>query len=241
MTILEAIDVRSSKRKYLASPIDDNEAGQLTSLINSINEVTGLHFQFIQNNGDAFNSFLKSYGLLTGVTNYFALVGKDDPGFKERCGYFGEKLVLNATMLGLGTCWVGGTFDKHSCVSQVRQNETLCCVIAVGNTPDSLSTREKLISKLVHRKTKKTHEMYQKDEQVPEWFMAGMRAVQRAPSAANRQPVMFSYNGGRVTASMTENKSITPVDLGIAKLHFELGSGGGSWQWGNGGEFTAHK
>lgn len=24
-----------------------------------------------------------------------------------------------------------------------------------------------------------------------------------------------------------------PIDMGIAKLHFEIGSGGGIWQWGN--------
>lgn len=27
------------------------------------------------------------------------------------------------------------------------------------------------------------------------------------------------------------------VDLGIAKLHFEIGAGGGRWDWGDGAEF----
>jgi len=27
------------------------------------------------------------------------------------------------------------------------------------------------------------------------------------------------------------------IDFGIAKLHFEIGAGGGKWSWGNNGEF----
>lgn len=66
-----------------------------------------------------------------------------------------------------------------------------------------------------------------------------MRAVQKAPSAVNRQPVVFTYKGGIVTA-LVENTvgDGFALDLGIAKLHFELGAGGGTWAFGNGAEFT---
>jgi hypothetical protein len=30
---------------------------------------------------------------------------------------------------------------------------------------------------------------------------------------------------------------IQQIDMGIAKLHFELGTTGGAWQWGSGGVF----
>ncbi|MFC2347211.1 MAG: nitroreductase, partial [Scardovia wiggsiae] len=28
------------------------------------------------------------------------------------------------------------------------------------------------------------------------------------------------------------------TDLGIAKLHFQIGAGGGSWEWGDRGTFS---
>jgi hypothetical protein len=83
--------------------------------------------------------------------------------------------------------------------------------------------------------------MYTSDAPVPDWFLSGMQAVQKAPSAINRQPVMFSYKDGVVTASVEDiDGEGFAFDLGIAKLHFEIGAGGGAWEFGNGAEFN-HK
>jgi len=66
-----------------------------------------------------------------------------------------------------------------------------------------------------------------------------MRTVQKAPSAVNRQPVMFSYKDGKVTAGVKNYNDIgTVLDLGIAKAHFELGVGNGKWEFGNHAEFA---
>ena len=81
--------------------------------------------------------------------------------------------------------------------------------------------------------------MIKTDVPAPDWFMDGMRTVQKAPSAVNRQPVMFSYCDGKVTAGIQEPTDIaTLLDLGIAKLHFELGAGCGKWDFGNDAEFV---
>lgn len=40
----------------------------------------------------------------------------------------------------------------------------------------------------------------------------------------------------RLTAA--EKIDVMAFDFGIAKAHFELGAGGGKWEWGNNGEFT---
>ena len=40
-----------------------------------------------------------------------------------------------------------------------------------------------------------------------------------------------------MTAHITVSDETTRIDLGIAKLHFELGAGGGSWEYGNGGRY----
>ena len=73
----------------------------------------------------------------------------------------------------------------------------------------------------------------------PNWFLAGMKAVEIAPSAVNRQPVKFTYKNGIVTAAVKNLKNESyALDLGIAKFHFELGAGGGEWAFGNGAEYT---
>ena len=91
---------------------------------------------------------------------------------------------------------------------------------------------------MTHRKIKAAEELYDADAPVPGWLKSGIAAVQKAPSAVNRQPVTFMYKNNVVTASVKDiSISGMALDLGIAKLHFELGAGGGSWAWGNGAAF----
>ena len=59
----------------------------------------------------------------------------------------------------------------------------------------------------------------------------------------NGQPWVFIDTPGGIAATLPSVKSgIELLDLGIAKLHFELGATsagvGGTWSWGIGGTFT---
>lgn len=238
MELIDAIQIRCSRRSYIEEPISDKKVKLLNELIDKVNIEGDLHLQLILNNGAAFQGIRKSYGLFSGVQNYIALVGKDDKFLREKIGYYGERVVLEATRLELGTCWVGGTFDRKSCACKIEQGETFIAVIAIGNILPEHTLKEKIILKVTRRKSKTVSELYEADCDVPEWFKTGMDAVQKAPSAMNGQPVKFHYKNSIVTAE-TGNNDYKEIDLGIAKLHFEIGSKGGKWQWGNGAIFTS--
>jgi Nitroreductase family. len=238
MELNEAIEVRCSRRTYIDKPIDKEKVRILENLIGEVNKEGNLHVQLVLNDGKAFQGIRKSYGLFKGVQNYIALVGKEDKCLREKIGYYGERVVLEATRLGLGTCWVGGSFDKKSCNCSVEEGEVLIAVIAIGNILAEHTLKEKIILKAVHGKSKLVTEMYEADEEVLSWFKDGMKAVQKAPSAMNKQPVKFYFKNSIVTANVHEGKDYQEIDLGIAKLHFEIGARGGKWQWGNGAAFT---
>ena len=239
MTIMEAIDARRSRRKYLETPVAKDAAEKLDALAWEYSEASGTRMEFVWNDGGAFNGLRKSYGMFTGVTNYAGLIAeKDNAILAEKMGYYGELLMLRAVSLGLGTCWVGGSFDKKSCPFKLAAGEAIYCTITVGNVAEQDSLKERLIRGITHRKTKTVEEMYKSDAPVPDWFMSGMRAVERAPSAINRQPVMFTYEDGHVFAGVKDTADISmALDLGIAKQHFELGAGRGKWGFGNNAEF----
>jgi nitroreductase len=238
--LLAAIDRRRSRRKYLPKVLEQTAAETLRVFIASLSDREYVKMRLITDNGDAFNGLRKSYGMFSGVRNYIALIGdKTDMLCLEMLGYYGEWLILHATALGLGTCWVGGTFDSAFCPVELEEDDSVVCAITVGEVKPELSAKEKLIYRLTHRKTKTVEQMYTSDSPVPDWFFAGMQAVQKAPSAINRQPVMFSYKDGVVSASVEDiTTQGMAFDLGIAKLHFELGAGGGRWDFGNGESFT---
>jgi hypothetical protein len=242
LNLLNAIDLRRSRRKYLPALMKQADVEMLSSFISDFNAKEQAKMRLVLDNGDAFNGFRKSYGMLSGVKNYVALIcDATDTLQLEKLGYYGELLILHATSRGLGTCWVGGTFDRDSCNVELKKGESIVCAITVGNVKPRLSAKEKLIRGLTHRKSKTIEQMYTSDSSTPDWFLSGMDAVQKAPSAINRQPVMFSYIDGTVTASVEDiDGEGFAFDLGIAKLHFEIGAGGGTWEFGNGGRFKVN-
>ena len=238
LNLYNAIDKRQSRRKYITEPIEIVSVKVLQHSIDTFQKNENVKIQLVLNNGDAFNGFRKSYGLLSGVQNYIALIARpNDVLAMEKLGYWGECLVLQATSMGLGTCWVA-TFDRSSCEVSLDDNEQVVCAITIGYVPDALSTKEKLIRWGTHRKTKSVEQMYVSNAPPPEWFIKGMKAAQKAPSAVNRQPVVFTYENGKVSAAVNDIQGdCNAFDLGIAKLHFELGVGSGNWIFGNGEAF----
>lgn len=144
----------------MGKPIKEDIVKKLTASIERYNYLGSINMQLILNNGKAFGGIRKSYGMFSGVKNYIALAGKSGGNVKEICGYYGERLVLEATQLGLGSCWVGASFDKSECACKIAAGEELYCVIAVGYTSESLSLREKLIRNVMHLKKKTLEEMY---------------------------------------------------------------------------------
>ncbi len=232
---LRAIDVRTSRRKYQEKQIEPMKAQQIRSLVEKCNAESGLHIRFVEDGTELFRSFTGSYGMFRGVQSYFALTGDESIShFQEKAGYYGELIVLECTDLGLGTCWVSGTYDKTECRRQIHlgDGEELACVIPVGYVNQEKSIKEKVIS-LTGRKTKKFEEFIAPSTGLPDWAVKGVEAVGKAPSAMNQQPVRFSYEGGAVKAFVKDPTSHQGIDLGIAQAHFELGarSAGSQGKW----------
>lgn len=218
MNIIEAIHTRHSVRTYIDRPLDDDIVARLRALIADYNAASGLNMQLVTGDPDTFDCFWAHYGKFSGVTNYIALIG--DPDAAELCGYYGEKLVLEAQMMGLNTCWVGLSFKKVPGRYTIAPGEKLHLVIALGyGTTQGVMHKSKTIDKV-----SKCH------GNMPDWFRAGVEAALLAPTAVNQQKFRFELIGDRVRATAGWG-FYSKVDLGIAKLHFELGSGKPSSIW----------
>lgn len=239
MDMRQAIDARVSRRTYLDQPVEPGTLDALRAALEEGNARGGVDMRMALDAGGAFAGLRRSYGMFKGVRSYIGLICKEnDPLAIERLGYWGERWVLEATALGIGTCWVAGTFDRSLSPFTLGNGDTLVCVITFGPVDASLTFKERLLRAGSHRRTKSIADMVRADvEALPDWFERGMRMVQRAPSAVNRQPVVFTLKDGAASAAIDGQAAATLLDFGIAKLHFEIGADGGHWAWGNGGEF----
>ena len=227
MTLQEAIVARHSVRQYLDKPIEAGKIQQLQDLISECNREGGLHIQLITNEPNAFAGGLAKYGRFSGISNYIAMICKK--GDDVNLGYYGERVVLLAQTLRLNTCWVGLTFRKQPDQYEVLPDEKLVCVVSLGyGANQGVPHPQKKGFEAYCRDDRSTKDIY------PEWFVNGMKAALLAPTAINQQKFEFIlHDGNKVKAKtrFTMLNDYAPIDLGIAKCHFEIGAGKENFEW----------
>lgn len=213
MDTMTLMNARHSVRQYEDKPIPAEILAELKQEIAACNQESGLHIQLVTDEPKAFDGFMAHYGKFSGVKNYLALVGPKGADLDEKCGYYGERLVLKAQALGMNTCWVAMTYSKIPSAFQVGSGEKLTVVIALGYGK----------TQGVPHKSKPMSAVSNAGDSTPDWFNAGVEASLLAPTAMNQQKFTFTYADGKVSAKAGMG-FYAKVDLGIVKYHFELGS-----------------
>jgi len=175
----------------------------------------------------------------------------------EDYGYCMEKNILAATHLGLGTCWLGGTFNRSASASRISKgdDEVIPAITPVGYPSDRKSIMDSAIRFFAKSHSRKAWEelFFCGDTRNPlERGIAGayalpLECVRIGPSASNKQPwrVVKEKNDNvlhfylRRTPGYAERYpevSLQDVDMGIAMCHFEAAvqemGRKGSWQRG---------
>ena len=219
--MLDLIQQRHSVRSYEPIPIGATKVAALNDLIAECNREGNLNCQLITDEPRAFGNILTHYGAFRGVRNYFALAGKSAPDLHERVGYYGEKLVLEAQRLGLNTCWVALSYSKQRVPITLDEGERLVCVISVGyGTSPGHSHKVKTFDKVARCEGKP-----------PEWFRRGVEATLLAPTAINQQQFRFTLIDDTHVKAEAKIGFYAKIDLGIVKLHFEIGAAPHSFTW----------
>ena len=223
MDILEAVARRHSVRAYTDKKIEGEVLNELLQEIENCNKDSGLNLQLVTDKADVFTGKLAQKVGFKGANNYIAVVGKKSDDLEEKCGYFGEKIVLKAQMLGLNTCWTVGTFNRRNAKSNINLNkgEKLVCVIAIGYGENQGKPHKSTLIDFLFRCR----------GDMPSWFMEGMQCALLAPTAMNKQKFCFKLlDDNKIKAEVT-SRFYSKINLGIAKLHFEIGAGDAQYEF----------
>jgi hypothetical protein len=172
------------------------------------------------------------FGRVSGAPCYLAFVGRRNSGRVQECvGYTGEALILEATSLGLSTCWVGGLF-KPGVVSArlgLDESEKVFCISPVGYPAARPSLTDRTFKAIAGSARRKSLEELVEGGRAPEGMVkSALEAARLSPSANNRQPWRFRADARAVTVFTDNDKKEWKIsrrlDCGIAMLHFELGA-----------------
>ena len=216
---MELMRQRHSVRQYLDKAIPAELRAELDAYCGELNREGGLHMQILYDEPVCFSSRLAHYGSFENCANYIALVGEKAPDLDERCGYYGEKLVLKAQALGLNTCWAALTHGKSKAAVGAGEKEVIVIALGYGRTQGK-----------PHR-GKAADTVSDLDGSAPAWYRRGVEAALLAPTAVNQQKFRFERSGERVRATAGKLGSCLKIDLGIVKCHFALGAGEENFTW----------
>ena len=229
-----AIKKRRSRRHFDPHrSIEPDILAKLDTLCNQFTPFPNTRSRLVTKSVDnVFKGIIGSYGKIKGAPAFIAFIGDmNSPFVQEEVGYTGEGIILEATALGLNTCWVAGFFRPESVASlvEIGSKERILAVTPVGYARKFESLEEKLmtgfgrthkrlpVSKLVSGLGK---------EKLPDWVRASLEAARLAPSAVNRQPWGFNVEDDGITVfvrtSGPEFNVSKRLDCGIAMLHIEV-------------------
>ncbi len=222
------IAARHSVRRYKPELLTVDVIAALEKEVACCNREGNLRIRLVTGEPKAFKG-IASYGKFSGVENYLVMAGPKEEWLSGRVGYYGERLVLFAQTLGLNSCWVGLTYRRVGEAFRLGDSERVACVIALGYG----------LTQGVGRKSKAVGQVSNAVAGSPEWFVRGVEAALLAPTATNQQKFFFELTGeraadGRPVVDARRQFSLigyTRMDMGIARLHFELGAGTGNFVW----------
>jgi len=200
--------------------------------------------------GDA--SALKGLATYGFIQNFSAfVVGILGPGEHnlEDFGYQTELIDLKITELGLGSCWLGGTFNRgrFAKTAKLKKGESMPAVLALGNIPSDKDTRNGTLRiKVGGNARKPSHELFfdtnfsKPLSEIKEPWASVLEAVRQGPSASNKQPWRLvrqetagtviwhlflqrtpGYGKG-IATKLLDVPDIQRLDSGIAMSHFTL-------------------
>lgn len=233
---------RSSVRTFENRDIQEDTMSHLNQAINDVNQVISekAYFKLIQSKAKGEESQkLGTYGIIQGTRNFIAVITTQEEVDALSLGYHIEKIVLIATGLGLGTCWLGGTFDRLSFEDHLAlmNNEKLVILIAFGykkNKQSMIESTMRILAKSNQRKASSELFFDGDDKTALDLNSIGeykhvMEMVRIAPSASNKQPWRIIKDKGhyhfylaRTPGYGVMNYDLQLNDIGIAKCHFDL-------------------
>lgn len=256
MKIIEIINERTSWRTYQPKLLEKDVKEKLISFMNSpslISPFDGhIRFQLIEvpNIDPNEKQRLGTYGFIQGAQQFIVGLAQQGDHAWENYGYILEKIILYATELGLGTCWLGGTFNRtaFSNITNPTDNEFIPAITPIGY-PAKRRFKETIIRTAIraNKRTSWDQLFFEGDLGRPlspeksNKYQTALEMVHLGPSASNKQPwrIIKEINSNKfhfyILGGVSSYNKMRRLDIGIAVCHFDLTVKemglGGNWEF----------
>lgn len=240
--VIKTAKERKSVRSYLQKPLTEDDKEKIRLCIDYVLGSpspfgTKIRIRLFDVNEQLDSKKLGTYGVIKNAKSYLGVAAEDDSEAMEAVGYTFEKIVLYAHSIGLGTCWLGGTFNRGEFAKamEVTDKEFFPIASPLGYAAPKSHTVDKIMRKAIKADSRKSFEQlfFEKDfshplsQETAGEYADWLEAVRLAPSAKNAQPWRIVKDGD--TFHFYEKRDfgglkhdIQRLDIGIALCHLEL-------------------
>lgn len=248
--IMDIIRERRSYRTYSGESLEKNVKEKVINMLENLDckspfsdYARKLRFELISVSEFESNEKKKlgTYGFIKGAQDFIVGAVEKSQYSREHYGYLMETIILVATDMGLGTCWLGGFFNRSFFSAKISStsDEIIPAITPIGY-PAQKTVREKLIRSFAKA-----------DKRMPwdQLFFEGnlnvsitenktgeysklLEMVQIGPSAGNKQPwriikvhdknIFHFYTINPKDGRFLQYSKFRPLDIGIAVNHFDL-------------------
>lgn len=251
MELVDAIKKRKSCRSFNADVLKISDRAELEKFINekTLNLFDESLDLKVFGKEQPQKTMKLDYGMIKGHNIYILGKSKATTDSRVNYGYQLEKVVLKATALGLGTCWVGYFDESYFDEISVEEGYEIPGIVVVGYAQNKQSGVEKLMrfSTKADKRLPWSQLFFHFQTKVPlsnvltGRYEESFEMVRLAPSAGNTQPWRVFMDEARrefhffkkPVNEKYEQKGLHDIDMGIALAHFELTSEknrlNGSW------------
>ena len=189
---------------------------------------------------------LGTYGFIKNPKGFIIIAAQDTQGAMVDVGYLIEILILKATDLGIGTCWLGGTFTKSRFARSIElaDGEIIPAAISIGYPLDQQALMDR-ISRIYAGSDRRLpwHDLFYNGSfgqpltpTEANQHQEPLEMLRLAPSASNKQPWRIVHLEDQFNFYLQRTKNypgplankilsladLQSIDVGIAMAHFEL-------------------
>jgi nitroreductase len=240
--VMEVVRRRCSWRTYDGEPLADGKRAALGAFMDWLGPPPfGSRTRFALVDAPPGSTEVKgTYGVIRGARTFIVGAVADGPRALVDFGHHMELIVLRATDLGLGTCWLGGTLRRDAFGSAIgaRPGELVPAVSPVGVPVQRRGLVDSAFRMMAGSKSRKPWEELFFDgrlgapltEAAAGDLAVPLETVRLAPSASNKQPWRVVLDGGDAHFVLARTKGyagmvavdLQLLDMGIAMCHFDL-------------------
>ena len=254
-SIFTTIKKRKSIRTYQPTIIGSEKRNFLQNAIDATGKDSYRFILIKRKTRKGFSGKIETYRVIKGANTFIiGVLCKEVENQKDDAVNFGydfEQVILKATELGFGTCWIAGTFNATAFARNIdlKQNEKITMISPVGIP----AGKPHLLSKLFTRSAKSKIRKPWRELFFDGWkkqplskvnlgdYALALKMVRLAPSAVNSQPwrviktdrAFHFYAAATNYFALGKQAFLRYNDMGIALVHFELACRelglGGKW------------